>query len=180
MRPIEKVFNPTLEEIVPRQKNVGIVVGQAISEHSAQYLRSRKTGSSRCRGAYVDCQQYQGSPRYRWGYYIIILWWMCWRRQNWCSSGYWICLYISLWLETGQQYLNPYNGSLVSASGASVEVIGTNMLDVEIADITLKTKVLVVKNLAYACIVGIEFFQEPNLTLIFHPCQSKLVRILDS
>lgn len=68
----------------------------------------------------------------------------------------------------------------MSASGASVEVIGTNMLDVEIADITLKTKVLVVKNLAYACIVGIEFFQEPNLTLIFHPCQSKLVRILDS
>lgn len=59
------VVDHTLDEIVQGQHIAGIAGEEAISEYSAQGLRSRKMGSSRCREAYVDCQQKQGSPRYR-------------------------------------------------------------------------------------------------------------------
>lgn len=55
----------------------------------------------------------------------------------------------------------------MSESGTSIEVMDTNSLDVAIADVTLTTKVMVLKDLAYACIVRIDYFQRAKLKIDF-------------
>lgn len=73
----------------------------------------------------------------------------------------------SLWREVGQNHLKPYDETIISASGAPMEVLGITVLDVHIADVTMAIKIVVVKNLAYKCILGIDFFQLAKVTIDF-------------